>query len=139
HRRAGSLNETQVRGQKLERTARHHGPVSCSATPFYDRGVLLPNGDVALCCMDYDLKHIVGNLLEMEYYDLFKSEQMNLLRDANMTPGLQKCSICKSCHKATPYKLEDSHWTSADSPDRGMPAIQTPAILLRSPTPFAPK
>jgi len=26
------------------------------------RNVLLPNGDVVLCCMDYGLDHILGNL-----------------------------------------------------------------------------
>lgn len=113
--RAGSLDETQVNGQKLIK-ARHEAPVSCSATPFYDRGVLLPNGDVALCCMDYGLKHIIGNLLDMEYYDLFQSEGMNKLRDANMTPGLQKCSICKSCEQAAPYKNQDSYWTFMPGP-----------------------
>lgn len=113
--RAGSLDESQVRGQKLIKV-RHEGPVSCSFTPFYDRGVLLPNGDVALCCMDYDLKHIVGNLLEMDYYELFKSEEMNKLRDANMTPGLQKCSICKSCERAEAYKNQNTYWTSMSGP-----------------------
>lgn len=107
--RAGSLDESQVQGQKLIK-AKHGSPVSCSSTPFYDRGVLLPNGDVALCCMDYSLKHIVGNLLTMGYDDLFKTEGMNNLRVANMTPGQSNCSICKSCDRATPYKMENSHW-----------------------------
>jgi hypothetical protein len=32
--------------------------------------VLLPNGDISLCCMDYGLKHILGNLLVNEYDEL---------------------------------------------------------------------
>lgn len=37
--------------------------------------VLLPNGDVALCCMDWSLKHVIGNLMESDYRSLFKSNE----------------------------------------------------------------
>ncbi len=37
--------------------------------------VLLPNGDVALCCMDWSLKHIIGNLLDADYDSLHKSDE----------------------------------------------------------------
>lgn len=33
---------------------------------------LLPNGDVILCCMDYGLRHILGNLLTENYVDIRK-------------------------------------------------------------------
>lgn len=39
------------------------------------RNVLLPNGDVCLCCMDFGQKHVIGNLLSSEYEELFKSEK----------------------------------------------------------------
>lgn len=32
-----------------------------------NRHVLLPNGDVVLCCMDYGLKHVLGNLIKDDY------------------------------------------------------------------------
>jgi sulfatase maturation enzyme AslB (radical SAM superfamily) len=35
---------------------------------------LLPNGDVLLCCMDYGMKHVLGNLLTSSYNSLFRSE-----------------------------------------------------------------
>ena len=31
---------------------------------------MLPNGDVSLCCMDYGLEEITGNLLKQEYNDV---------------------------------------------------------------------
>ena len=37
--------------------------------------VLLPNGDVVLCCMDYSLSHILGNLLSSDYASLFKGSE----------------------------------------------------------------
>ena len=40
--------------------------------PFLTKNVLLPNGDVALCCMDYNLRHVLGNLL-VEHYSALHS------------------------------------------------------------------
>jgi hypothetical protein len=97
HSRADSLNIDQVKGQTIKIATRHTAPLTCRSTPFYDRGVLLPNGDVVLCCMDYNLKHIIGNLLESDYNDLFKSPVLLDLIKINETPGFSKCSICKSC------------------------------------------
>jgi hypothetical protein len=44
----------------------------------YDQNILLPNGTVLLCCMDYSMKHVLGNLMQGEKlkrqrsYDLCK-------------------------------------------------------------------
>ena len=38
-------------------------------------GVLLPNGDVALCCNDYSLKHVLGNLLKQDWDSLYKGKE----------------------------------------------------------------
>ena len=38
-----------------------------------NHNVLLPNGDVILCCMDYGLQHVLGNLLLSDYEPLFNS------------------------------------------------------------------
>lgn len=39
------------------------------------QNVLLPNGDVVLCCMDYGMRHVLGNLLACDYADLFTGEE----------------------------------------------------------------
>lgn len=97
HTRAGSLDEEQIGIQPISITPKHTSKLTCRSTPFYDRGVLLPNGDVALCCMDYDLKHIVGNLLNDSWDDLFTSKSMLKLVEINESPGFCNDSICKSC------------------------------------------
>jgi hypothetical protein len=43
--------------------------------PRFFRNVLLPNGDVVLCCWDMGLKHILGNLKETDYNSLFQSKE----------------------------------------------------------------
>lgn len=97
HSRADSLDVDQIKGQKIKVTPKHSFALTCLSTPFYDRNVLLPNGDVVLCCMDYNLKHIVGNLFEHQWEDIFKSEEMLKLVAINETAEFSKCSICKSC------------------------------------------
>ena len=43
------------------------GEMTCNCEERLYHNVLLPNGDVSLCCMDYGLDHILGNLLQQEY------------------------------------------------------------------------
>ena len=40
---------------------------TCGCVEHLYHNVLLPNGDVSLCCMDYGLDHILGNLYEKSY------------------------------------------------------------------------
>jgi hypothetical protein len=39
------------------------------------RGNLLPNGDLCLCCDDYGLRHVWGNLLTDDYMRVFKGDR----------------------------------------------------------------
>ena len=106
--RAGNL---QAELPDLADTPHHSTAVSCGKTPFYDHNVLLPNGDVCLCRMDYSLQHVIGNLLRQDYYDLFRNEAFTRLLQENMRPGFSKCSLCKSCGSAAQWALNpDSTW-----------------------------
>jgi len=108
--RAGSLviKEASL-GSMVSHSDTGIAPISCSTSKFYDDNVLLPNGDVALCCMDYSLKHILGNLSIDSYYDLFRSDEMANLYSLNMmaSPTKTQCeaSICRSCDRAYQHKL----------------------------------
>jgi sulfatase maturation enzyme AslB (radical SAM superfamily) len=42
---------------------------------FVPQFVMLPNCDVVLCCMDYELKHPLGNLLSESWLELVKSSE----------------------------------------------------------------
>lgn len=50
----------------------YHGNqvMTCNCWERLYHNVMLPNGDVSLCCMDYNLEHILGNLFEEEYDDI---------------------------------------------------------------------
>lgn len=126
HTRAGSLDESNVAQQNIyTRTPYNITPVSCADTPFYDHNVVLPNGDVLLCCMDYNLKHVIGNLLQQDYYDIFTGAELNRLRQINMTPGFSNCSLCKSCDRTLNYDLSPSVTWSAS----GDPLVQRDATI----------
>ena len=101
HTRADSLNLEQVGGQAIQVTPHNDFSLTCRSTPFYDRNVLLPNGDVVLCCMDYDLKHIIGNLLTQTYEEIMQGKPLQDLIEINEDPDFSKCSICKSCENVT--------------------------------------
>jgi hypothetical protein len=105
--RAGTLDRGRVEPRGVEQSVTHQQAVGCSFTPFYDQNVLLPNGDVVLCCMDYGLRHVLGNLLRQEYHELFSGAEMGRLRAANMRPGNTDRSICTRCTRATRYRAPE--------------------------------
>lgn len=88
-----------------EKTPRKLGPLVCFAASknginTLDQNVLLPNGDVCMCCMDYGMKYVIGNLMSSDYKSLFNSQ---VFRDI-----LQKLSsedsdiICRVCPMSIP-------------------------------------
>jgi len=97
HTRADSLNLEQIGGQVISITPHNDFSLTCKSTPFYDRNVLLPDGSVVLCCMDYDLKHVIGNLLTQSYEEVMQGKPLQDLIALNEAPEFNKCSICKSC------------------------------------------
>lgn len=74
----------------------HKGRIKCSYTDTYTHNVMLPNGDVHLCCMDYGLKHKIGNLFTQRWEELDRS--------AVATDNAQQdgSTICRKCHGAVP-------------------------------------
>ena len=105
HTRADSLNLEQIQGQPISMTPHNVFSLTCKSTPFYDRNVLLPNGDVVLCCMDYDLKHVIGNLLTQTYEEIFEGKPLKDLIALNEAPEYSKCSICKACENVREIRV----------------------------------
>jgi len=55
--------------------------------------------------MDYSVKHKLGNLLEDDYFDLFKSSALNDLRVENMRFGHSDKSLCRNCTRARVHDI----------------------------------
>lgn len=66
--------------------------------------VLLPNGDVVLCCMDYGKEHVLGNLKRDNYYDLFKKDEfLNIKRGMGDVGSDILCRRCSEPFKSNIY------------------------------------
>jgi hypothetical protein len=63
-----------------------------------NHNVLLPNGDVALCCQDYGLKHILGNLLRQNYDSIFEGEGFSKLMRGMTDESVD--ILCRTCNIA---------------------------------------
>jgi sulfatase maturation enzyme AslB (radical SAM superfamily) len=95
--RAGNLT-----GMKdVPQPRRLTGPIRCrSCGDALSHNVLLPNGDVALCCMDYGLQHILGSLMKEDYESLFRGDVFQRLQQ-----GLDDDAfdiLCRYCDNASP-------------------------------------
>lgn len=61
-----------------------------------DHNVLLPNGDVLMCCMDYGMTGVFGNLFERSYDEVINSDTAQRMRET-LAKGE---SICRHCSNA---------------------------------------
>lgn len=69
----------------------------CATSQFnMDHNVLLPDGTVIMCCMDYGMTGIFGNLFEQSYEEVLHSPEAEKMR-ATLTQGN---SICRHCANA---------------------------------------
>lgn len=89
HSRAGNLPANIKSNDKYLK-----GKIKCSVCGYdYNRNVLLPNGEVYLCCFDYGLKHKLGNLLQDSYENLENAKMY--LRQASVVSDSDL--LCRRC------------------------------------------
>lgn len=87
--RAGNLNREAISKpnnimMRVQQAGVVDKPQTCGCVEGLYHNVLLPNGRVSLCCMDYSLDYIIGNLYEKSYDDVVPEYQ-------------QTFDLCKSC------------------------------------------
>lgn len=70
--------------------------------PRIYHNVLLPSGDVALCCMDWNLKHMIGNLVESTYESLFESSEFRRVLRGHADDSID--ILCRGCEIARTKK-----------------------------------
>ncbi len=92
--RGGNLKDMMI--------PRKEGKLHCSScTDALNHNVLMPNGDVLLCCMDYDQKHVIGNLNNMPYSSIFESEEYKRVKQG--LAGDESIDIlCRTCEISKP-------------------------------------
>lgn len=97
--RAGNIESDYVVSKENE------GEILCvNCGENINHNVLLPDGTIVLCCMDYGMEHVLGNLLEQGYEDILYSEEAKKVRDG--LKGKNNCTLCRNCTNArTIYEL----------------------------------
>ena len=93
HSRAGNVTLT-VR----QAPPRKRGPLRCRPGPELDRNVLLPDGTLTLCCADFGVRHVIGNLLTQSWEEIRAGEPLAKLRAA-MASHDGDC-LCRTCEYA---------------------------------------
>jgi MoaA/NifB/PqqE/SkfB family radical SAM enzyme len=98
HTRAGNLDTKKLENQFYHEPARYDFVVECTRDKNLTSSVMLPNGDLALCCMDYGLKHIIGNIFKQDYKDIINGYELNRIKRLNNTLEYTDEVLCKSCN-----------------------------------------
>lgn len=87
-----------------EKTDRILGPILCSMNKSMKNQdippIILPNGDALLCCKDWSMDYVLGNLTNCNYVDLFQSKMykdiIKKMRSEN------EDILCRNCEFAVP-------------------------------------
>lgn len=95
--RAGNLTDDAV-AEHVHNT----GAIYCPKSPELRRNILLPDGTLVLCCMDFGLQHPIGNLLEQTYDEIRQSDAFT--RIMHMMDEQDSKIICRSCSIAKKRK-----------------------------------
>jgi len=103
--RAGNL-------EKRFKPISHKGAISCGACGrLINRNELLPDGTVLLCCMDYGMAHVLGNLSQIDYYELFCGEEarkvLQAFDDENLPSLCRRCEWAKKIRSGERARAED--------------------------------
>lgn len=102
--RAGNLEFEDLR------VYNHEGRIMCSNSTVQNISgwspSILPNGTILLCCMDYGMEHILGNLATQEWSEISNGKEYMRFKH-----GLQDESIpllCRKCPSACPADASTS-------------------------------
>ena len=90
--RAGNLDD-----DSLKRSVYKTGKITCNRSKALNHWVLLPDGSVVMCCMDFGLKHTFGNLIQENYEEIIKGKVYNeALKQLETECGGEEM-LCRSC------------------------------------------
>ncbi len=94
--RAGNL---EVDDNLYSVEKRLKGSIYCSYSKSLNNMVMLPNGSVYLCCMDFGLQHRLGNIIKQDFEELRNSDELESVRRA-MKKDNGDNILCRYCTEA---------------------------------------
>ncbi len=93
---AGNLETKEVRSSSEKR-----GRLLCAMAAQQNHNILLPDGSVLLCCMDWGMKYILGNLLTDSYESIVQGSAIRKICAAMGDESVRSQGfICSACTSA---------------------------------------
>ena len=77
---------------------------------LFNELVIATDGRVPLCCMDYDLKYMIGNAREASLEDIWKSRRINSIRKKQEAGNFREPEICLNCLRYHILGPRNSYW-----------------------------
>ena len=83
-------------GKSFEESQR--GKFTFACTHPWDELVIAADGKAGLCCLDYDLKAGVGDIVTQTVQEIWNSEKMNDYRNKMLQLDYDSIDVCKDCN-----------------------------------------
>lgn len=78
------------------------GHTYCTRSYNLSGSILLPDGSLALCCSDFGLKHIIGNLKEKTFEEIMQDKPILKIKEMMKNIKEEDDILCKNCVHAKP-------------------------------------
>lgn len=102
--RAGNLESEELQSGGVP-----HGPLLCPTAAKLDHNILLADGSLVLCCMDFGMQHVLGNLLEESYEEIMQGEAMKQIVE-KMCADESEDLLCRTCVRAVSMRENVCDW-----------------------------
>lgn len=90
--RAGNLGDDELYSKQIL-----SGEIACSLCgQELNHNILLPDGTVILCCMDYAMQHVMGNLLDSPYEEVVGENKYIEIKE-RMRNNSKRNTLCRKC------------------------------------------
>lgn len=90
--RAGNLADDKLISRK-----KIDGKITCGMCGSeLNHNILLPDGTMILCCMDYGMKHVLGNLYEESYEEIIHGNEITMIK-RQMNEQCGEDILCRKC------------------------------------------
>lgn len=81
---------------------------NCPCKMLWDQMVILQDGRVALCCLDYDGRVIVGDMQNESILNVWNGKALNAIRQKQIELGFDEIPTCRACNQY--IYMEGTSW-----------------------------
>ncbi|QOR36416.1 SPASM domain-containing protein [Clostridium sp. 'deep sea'] len=99
-------------GNQPDRGNEYH-PIRLQRIPCYKLWQILNvhwNGEVPLCCMDYNANIVLGDLTKQSLQEVWQGEKLKQIREIHINQEYSKLPMCKHCNS---WKCNNPSWWNA--------------------------